>query len=99
MNALGAAAQLDAVADGLTAVGDAVARLPVPALGAHEAGLPGRVGDELHARWVAVLAARSREAADAAERVAELAAGLRTTAQQYADTDEAARRRIERGPS
>lgn len=99
MNADRTAAQLDAVADGLAAVGDAVARVPVPAFGAHEAGLPGRVGGELHARWVTVLAARRREAAAVAARVTQLAEDLRTTARQYAETDEAARRRIERGPS
>jgi Excreted virulence factor EspC, type VII ESX diderm len=99
VNTYRTAAQLDAVADGLAAVGGAVARLPVPALGAHEAGLPGRVGGELHTRWAALLTARSREAADAAARVAQLAEDLRATARQYAETDEAARRRIARGPS
>jgi hypothetical protein len=92
------ASRLDAAADDLTTVDRAVARLAVPsgAFGAEDAGLPGRVGRELYARWEAALAARSREAADAAARVAEMAAAVRTTARQYAETDEAAGRRIGR---
>jgi hypothetical protein len=92
------AIQLDAAADTLTTVDQLMPGLSVPprAFGAEEIGVPGRVGRELHARWDAVLAARSREAADAAVRLADLAASLRTTQQQYADTDETVARRIER---
>jgi hypothetical protein len=92
------AIQLDAAAETRTTVDQLMPGLSVPAraFGAEEIGVPGRVGRELHARWDAVLAARSREAADAAVRFAELAVSLRTTQQQYADTDETVARRIER---
>jgi hypothetical protein len=92
------AIRLDAAVDTLTTVDKQMPGLSVPAraFGAEEIGVPGRVGRELHARWDAVLAARSREAADAAARLADLAAALRTTRQQYADTDETVARRIER---
>jgi hypothetical protein len=67
------------------------------ALGADTGGLPGRVGRALHDRWVAVLAARAREAADTAGRVGELGEALRTTTQRYAETDDLAARRLRRG--
>jgi hypothetical protein len=92
------AVQLDAGVDTLTTVAHMMSGLSVPAraFGADEVGVPGRVGRELHARWDAVLAARSREASDAAARLAALAVSLRTTQQQYTDTDEAVARRMER---
>lgn len=92
------ASQLDAAADDLTTVDRAVAALTVPsgAFGAEDAGLPGRVGRELYARWEAALAARSREAAEAAARVAEMAASVRRTSHEYAETDAAAARRLGR---
>lgn len=65
-------------------------------LGADAAGRPGRVGAALHARWEAVLAARVREAADAAERLADTAVALRDTSQEYARADTAAARRLGR---
>jgi hypothetical protein len=67
------------------------------AYGAQDAGMPGRLGRRLHERWVAVLAARSREAADAAARLTELAAEVRLTAKGYAETDDEVARRIRRG--
>ena len=98
MNPTELATRLDAAVDTLTTVDKQMPGLSVPAraFGAEEVGVPGRVGRELHARWDAVLAARSREAADAAARLADLAASLRTTHQQYAETDKAVARRIER---
>jgi hypothetical protein len=89
---------LDAAADALTTVDRGVAALTVPAgaFGADDAGAPGRIGRELYARWHAMLAARSREAVDAAAMLTGLAADLRTTARQYAETDEVAGRRLER---
>ena len=92
------ASTLDAAAADLTTVDRAVAALAVPpaVFGADEAGLPGRVGRELHARWDDALTARSRETADVAARLSEAAAAVRTTARQYAETDAAAGRRIER---
>jgi hypothetical protein len=53
------------------------------------------VGRELHAHWDAILAARSREAADAAVRLHDLATSVRETAQRYAEADESAARRLE----
>jgi hypothetical protein len=92
---------LDSAAAALTTVDRSVSGLAVPAraFGADEVGVPGRVGRELHTRWDAVLAARGREAAEAAARLAEMAASVRSTQQQYADTDETVARRIERGAS
>ncbi|MET8147359.1 hypothetical protein ACIBSW_25840 [Actinoplanes sp. NPDC049668] len=66
------------------------------AFGAGDEGAPGRLGLRLHERWTAVLAARSREAADAAARLTTLAADVRAVAVSYADTDDEAARRIRR---
>ena len=98
MNPTQLAIQLDAGVDTLTTVAQLMPGLsgPARAFGADEIGVPGQVGRELHARWDAVLAARSREASDAAARLAGLATSLRITQQQYADTDETVARRIER---
>lgn len=86
--------RLLATADLLATVDRKVAGLRVSAVGfgADEAGVPGRVGRELHAHWEAVLAARSLEAADAAVRLQELASSVRVTGRQYSSTDEAAAR-------
>lgn len=101
MNASRLASQLDSAAEMLTTVDRSMPGLAVPArvFGADEVGVPGRLGRELHERWDAVLAARGREAAQAAARLAEMAASLRTTQQQYAETDETVARRLERGAS
>jgi hypothetical protein len=90
--------RLDAAADALATVDRAVPSLAVPAgaFGADDAGVPGRLGRDLHAHWMAVLAARSREAADASGHLNHLAQALRTTARQYADTDDAVGRRVRR---
>ena len=90
--------RLSAAADRLTTVDRSVPGLAVSAgaFGADDAGVPGRVGRELHAHWGAVLAARSQEAAEAAARLADLAQSVRTTSQDYTDVDEAAGRRFER---
>lgn len=83
---------LAAAADRLTIVDRSVPGLALPAgaFGADEAGVPGRVGRELHAHWDAVLQARAREAAAAAARLEDLASSVRVTAQRYAETDAAA---------
>jgi hypothetical protein len=95
------AARLDTAVHTLTTADRTMSALSVPAraFGADDAGVPGRRGRELHARWDAVLAARSREAARAAARLTDLAASLRTTRQQYAETDGTVARRIERDAS
>jgi hypothetical protein len=95
------AARLDTAVHTLSTADRAMSALSVPAraFGAEDAGVPGRMGRELHARWDAVLAARSREAAQAAARLTDLAASLRTTRQQYAEIDETVARRIERDAS
>jgi hypothetical protein len=91
--------RLSAAADLLTTVDRSVPGLGVSAgaFGADDAGMPGRIGHELHTHWYAVLAARSQEAADAAARLTDLAQSVRETSQDYADVDESAGRRIERG--
>jgi hypothetical protein len=63
-------------------------------LGGGTAGRPGELGRALHDRWVAALAARAREAADAARRVGELSDALHTTTHGYADADDLAARRL-----
>ena len=89
--------RLSAAADLVATVDRSVPDLVVPAgaFGADDAGVPGRVGRELHAHWDAVLAARSREAADVAVRLRDLASSVRETAQGYAEADESAARRLE----
>jgi hypothetical protein len=67
------------------------------AFGADAGGTPGRLGRALHERWVAVLAARAQEAADAATALTDLAGAVRTTVERYEVTDDLARRRINRG--
>ncbi|GAA3937432.1 type VII secretion target [Actinoplanes auranticolor] len=67
------------------------------AFGADDEGAPGRLGRQLHDRWLAVLAARSQEAAAAAAQLTTLAADVRLTAKAYTETDDEAARRIRRG--
>ncbi|MFG1605524.1 type VII secretion target [Actinoplanes sp. NPDC049265] len=66
------------------------------AFGADAGGVPGRVGRSLHAHWAAVLAARAREAADAAARLTDLADSVRTTQHDYTDTDDSAAHQFRR---
>jgi hypothetical protein len=89
---------LDRAADTLTTVDRRLPVLAVPAaaFGADDAGLPGRLGRDLHAHWTAVLDARSHEAAGAAHRLTELAGSVRVTRRHYRETDEAVRDRFER---
>ena len=96
---------MDHLADRLDQAADALAevdrRLPGLAVGAvafggDDAGVPGRIGRDLHARWVAALQARSREAADLAGRLTEAAGAVRETARDYDATDDAVRRRMSR---
>ena len=91
--------RLTAAADLLTTVDRSVPGLAVPAgaFGADDAGVPGRIGRELHVHWDAVLAARSSEAADVAARLADLAQSVRRTSRDYTEVDEAAGRRFDRG--
>ena len=89
---------LDAAADLLATVHRSVPGLGVPAgaFAADEAGVPGRVGRELHAHWEAVLAARAQEATAAEAHLRDMAHSVRTTTQRYAEADESAARRFER---
>jgi hypothetical protein len=64
---------------------------------ADDAGRPGRIGRALYAGWSAVLAARAREAADAASTLTEMARSVRAAANDYTDTDDLVRRRFQRG--
>ena len=92
------AARLDDAADALSDAERSVPRAAVSAdvFGAAGAGRPGRLGRVLHAHWAAVLDARAREAAEVAHRLATTASEVRTTARWYADTDDAAARRLHR---
>jgi hypothetical protein len=96
---------MDQVADRLDRAADMLAtidrRMPALAIdaaafGAGGAGLPGRLGRELHAHWAALLEARAREAAGMAARLSGTADSVRQARRQYAETDEAARRRLAR---
>jgi hypothetical protein len=97
---------VDRLADQIDRVAAALATMDrrVPALapgaaafGADEAGRPGRIGRALYAGWTAVLAARAREAVEAAGRLDGIAGSVRAGARDYAETDDAVRRRFERG--
>jgi hypothetical protein len=97
---------VDRLAERIDAAADALAtmerQLPVlvpsaAAFGADDAGRPGRIGRALYAGWTAVLAARAREAADASQHLTGLAESVRSSAQRYATTDDAVRRRFQRG--
>jgi hypothetical protein len=67
------------------------------AFGADDEGVPGRLGRQLHDRWLGVLAARSQEATEAAAHLTALAAEVRLTAKSYAETDDEVGRRIRWG--
>src|SRR3954462_13105635 len=96
---------MDHVADRLHRAPDPLAtvdrRLPAltvtaSAFGADDAGMPGRLGRDLHHRWASVLAARGREAADLAGRLTEAAGAVRQAERDYTTTDETVRRRLGR---
>ncbi|MFC6018619.1 hypothetical protein ACFP2T_20715 [Plantactinospora solaniradicis] len=77
---------------------DLARRLPYsgPGESAFHADGPGRLGEvgrALHRQWVTALDNRARELAATAERLTDTAAALRVAAREYADTDDAARRR------
>jgi hypothetical protein len=93
--------RLDRAADTLSTIDHRLPALAVDAVafGAQDAGIPGRLGRDLHGHWSAVLDARAREAAGLAARLAEAAGAVRTTARQYTETDATVARRFagERG--
>lgn len=77
---------------------DLARRLPYsgPGQSAFHADGPGRLGEigrALHRQWVTALDNRARELAATAERLTDTAVALRVAAREYADTDDAARRR------
>ena len=92
------AQRLEGAADTLATMDRSVPALAVMAgaFGADEAGVPGRLGRRLHARWQAVLEARSQEAAAAGARLSDLAGSLRAAERMYAEADESVARRLER---
>jgi hypothetical protein len=99
------AAPVDNLADRLTTAADRLATVDrtlatltvLPgAFAADEAGVPGRIGRELHAHWVALLSARAEEAAETAAHLRDMADSVRTTSRRYTETDEAAARRLAR---
>ncbi|MBY8871840.1 hypothetical protein K7640_08305 [Micromonospora sp. PLK6-60] len=92
------AARLDEASDTLTTLAHTVtAADPAhPVFGADAPGRPGEIGRALHRRWAEATGDRSREAAAAAARLAAAAAAVRAAADRYADTDDAARRRLTR---
>ena len=93
------ALSLESVADALTTVNRSLPAHAAPpgAFGVGEEGVPGRIGKQLHDRWRAVLNARSQEAAETAKHLLDLAADVRMTAKEYAETDDDTSRRMRRG--
>ncbi|WP_329018034.1 hypothetical protein OG271_13840 [Micromonospora rifamycinica] len=97
MDALRAlAARLDEASATLAALARTVTASdpPHPAFGAHSAGRPGEVGRALHRQWTTATDGRAREAGAAAARLAAAASAVRTAADRYATTDDAAHRRL-----
>jgi hypothetical protein len=93
------AARLETAGSAVTAAAGGLDRLR-EAPRAFGADAPGRIGAlarELHAQWTAAIGSRRAEAGRAAERLTELAGGLRTAAEAYAATDVAAARRLGTG--
>ncbi|MEV1287774.1 hypothetical protein [Micromonospora sp. NPDC049679] len=90
------AGRLDDAAATLTVTVYAIADLgpPASAFGADAPGSFGELGRALHAQWVAAVGARGREAAATAERCVDAAGAVRVAADAYAETDDAARRRL-----
>jgi hypothetical protein len=93
------AERLESAADALTTVDRSLSahHCSPGALGADDEGVPGRLGRQLHDRWLAVLTARSQEAQEAAAHLTKLAADVRMTGQVYAETDDEVGRRMRRG--
>jgi hypothetical protein len=95
--------RLEQAADALTMVDKRMSGHGVPAnafgAAASGGGLPGRLGRELHEHWAAVVEARSREAAGAAARLADMAQSVRATVRHYDETDDLVRRRLTRETS
>ncbi len=63
---------------------------------ADQAGVPGRIGRQVHAHWAAVLAARAEEAATTAARLTDMSASVGSATRAYTETDEAVARRLRR---
>ncbi|MEE6261293.1 type VII secretion target [Plantactinospora sonchi] len=57
-------------------------------------GRPGEIGRALRRQWGMLLDDRIRELTGTVERLTDTAAALRTAAQRYADTDDAAEQRF-----
>ncbi len=92
------AGRLESAADALTTVDRSLsAHACSPgAFSADDEGTPGRLGRQLHERWLQVLAARSQEAVAAAARLTSIAADVRLTGKAYTETDDEVARRIRR---
>jgi hypothetical protein len=86
-----AAAALTGIERALREAADAPA-----AFAADTAGLPGRLGRSLHARWSAELTDHAEEAADLATRLTDTAQAVRASLSRYAETDDLVRRRLDR---
>ncbi|ROT33983.1 hypothetical protein [Micromonospora sp. HM5-17] len=67
---------------------------PEAALDPTSPGRPGEIGRLLHRQWLTALDDRIRELSAAADRLADTAAALRSAAREYADADDAVRRRL-----
>lgn len=87
------AALLGTAADTLGGAAD----LAPAALGAEGPGRLGELGRALHARWVAAVEARAREAGRAATELTDLAIVVRSAARGYAESDQSAHRRLTGG--
>jgi hypothetical protein len=90
------AAQLDRAAQTMAQAGATLAALD-PGSAAFGAAAPGRLGETgraLHALLAGAVGARSREAAGAGARLADMAQAVRWAAAGYLDVDDAVSRRL-----
>ena len=86
------AGRLDAASDTLAGAGAAFDRmLGARSFGADAPGRLGELGRQLHAGWAEAAHARQREAVVHADRLAEIAAAVRSASATYRDTDDDSR--------
>lgn len=87
------AGRLEAASDTLTDLSYAAPATDPPgvAFGGDAVGRPGEIGRALHRQWTAATGGRAREAHLAAQRLAAVAAAVRSAADNYVETDQDAR--------
>ncbi|WP_027660601.1 hypothetical protein [Salinispora fenicalii] len=87
------AVRLEAASDTLANLSQAALATDPPAVafGGDAAGRPGELGRALHRQWTAATGDRAREARLAAQRLAAVAAAVRSAADNYVEADQDAR--------